>query len=235
MEACKMMVSLSVKHLSKQYSQSDFVIDDLSFDCEEGQIVGLIGENGAGKTTILTILAGLDDRKKGILFNNKQADDYFFKNKVGFLPEKLYLYDYLSIKENIQFVSRVRNLDLEQDKLNGLLERLNLQDHYDSSIGSLSKGMRKKFEFIITTLHSPDLLLLDEPFDGLDPKQMIVMKEMLDDLSDAGKTILISSHAISLVKDICSKVLFIKNGQLKKEIQISSDHSMQDLEKLFYD
>ncbi|SJN38468.1 ABC transporter, ATP-binding protein [Marinilactibacillus psychrotolerans 42ea] len=230
-----MAVSLLVKNLSKYFDHTTFFIDDISFSCEKGQIVGLIGENGAGKTTILNAVAGLDEDIHDIWFNQIQVDNNFFKTKVGFLPERLNLYDYLSIKENIQFVSRVRNLKLKQEKLDTLLKKLNLYDYYDTSIRNLSKGMRKKFEFIITIIHSPDLLLLDEPFDGLDPKQMIVMKEILNELSVSGKTILVSSHAISIVKDISSKILFINNGKLKHEINITAEHTVQDLENLFYD
>ena len=203
-----------------------------------GQVIlfGLIGKNGAGKTTILNILSGIDTADSGqILIKDEPVTQDFLSNAVGYLPASLNLYDYLTLKENIDFILKVRNLDRNEAKifLNELLEEMELSDQLDKKLQQLSKGMRQKFNFIMIILHKPQLLLLDEPFDGLDPQQIRVMQQRIMKLAQEGVLVIFSSHIISFVTKLCNKTIFIEDGQLKIEIENMSDISDYDLESLF--
>lgn len=231
-----MTVYFNLEKLSKQYVESSFQLKNVSFSGGAGDIIGLIGKNGAGKTTILNILSGIDTADSGqILIKDEPVTQDFLSNAVGYLPASLNLYDYLTLQENIDFILKVRNLDRNEAKifLNELLEEMELSDQLDKKLQQLSKGMRQKFNFIMIILHKPQLLLLDEPFDGLDPQQIRVMQQRIMKLAQEGVLVIFSSHIISFVTKLCNKTIFIEDGQLKIEIENMSDISDYDLESLF--
>ncbi|MCR1900678.1 ATP-binding cassette domain-containing protein [Ligilactobacillus apodemi] len=171
------MEHYEIVQLSKHLT--DFYLANISFSANKGDIIGLIGKNGVGKTTLLNALAGIERADFGqILVDGKVAKRTFFTTEVDYLPDKLDLYDYLTLQENIDFVLKVRELENDETKryLAELLVELELADQLKTRLKDLSKGMRQKFNFIVTILHRSKLLLLDEPFDGLDPKQIMVLK-----------------------------------------------------------
>jgi ABC-2 type transport system ATP-binding protein len=207
---------LEVRHLTKRFSRIA-AVNDVSFTIRPGEILGYLGPNGSGKSTTVKMLNGLLPLSEGeILFYGQDIKDdpIAFRRRIGYVPEELFLYAHLSGKEYLQLVGRLREMsrhDIER-KINSLLYIFGLYDVRHSLISSYSKGMRQKILLSSALIHNPDLLILDEPFSGLDVTAAQVLKNLLKALAEDGKMIFYSSHVLEVVEKVCSSVLILRKG-----------------------
>lgn len=224
------------KHLEQQYSDSLFGLRDVSLSIQEGEIVGLIGKNGSGKTTLLNVLANQESKISGeCYYQGSAVNESFYRINLGFLPTNLNLYDYLTLKENLEFVFEMRQKTFDEKWVQEMLALFELSTSLDKQLVDLSKGMRIKFNFITTLIHQPSILLLDELFEGVDPAQAIALKDILKKQAETGKGILLSSHILSYIADICHRAYYIEDGKIIKEVKNLSSQSLAELEALFHE
>ena len=197
---------LEVRNLFKRYGSFE-AVKGISFSVRRGEVLGLIGENGAGKSTTLKILAGLIGPDGGeVRYFGKDFDEEM-KRIIGYLPEIDALYDNMTVSEYLNLFADIYDVRADID---GLLERLNLPDKY---ISDLSKGMRRKVSIARTLLHDPDVLVYDEPTGGLDPTTSLSIAELLRELAERGKIIVFSAHNMYYVERIADKVVVMKGGK----------------------
>jgi ABC-2 type transport system ATP-binding protein len=194
------------------------IIENISLTLEASQILGFLGPNGAGKTTALLTILGIYSKDSGhIHFQNKPIDHSFLKN-VGFILDSDGLYSGLTLIENLKLYSNFYGLmfENEQDYINSLLAKFNLADSRELKVSAFSKGMRQKAAFIRAILHKPKLLILDEPFDGLDPEmQLVLRKELARYVNENAAAVLLSSHNLYEVERLCTKIAIIRNGKIE--------------------
>jgi ABC-2 type transport system ATP-binding protein len=208
------MTAVAVSHLHKSYAGKT-AVEDLSFTVESGEILGLIGPNGAGKSSTIKII--LDFMKPDIgdvqVFGHRisEAD----KNHLGYLPEEKGLYRKLTALNLIIYLASLKGMDkaAASQRAEVLLRRTGMYESRKLKIKEMSKGMGQMIQFIVTIIHDPRLLILDEPFSGLDPVNTEVMKTMIGELRDAGKAIILSTHQMNQVEELCDRVLMIDNGR----------------------
>ncbi len=205
---------LIVNHLTKKY-KNIVAVDDLSFTVSEGKIFGLLGPNGAGKTTtIRTVLNIIKPTSGKISFYNRSISRDFF-NEIGYLPEERGLYKKSRVKEVILYFAILKNMPrLEAHKqINNWLKKLGLEQYRDSRIEELSKGNQQKVQFIISVIHNPKLLILDEPFGGFDPINQQIIRETILSFVNEGKLIILSTHLMDLAERMCSDILLLNRGK----------------------
>jgi ABC-2 type transport system ATP-binding protein len=208
---------LEVRHLSKRYRRVP-AVDDVNFTIRPGEVLGCLGPNGAGKSTTVKVLIGLIEPTHGeILFKGKdvRADWPAFLRTVGYVPEEPSLYSQMTGREYLQLVGRLRGLprivlDLRMDRL---LRLFSLWEDRHVLLASYSKGMRQKILLSAALLHDPELLILDEPFSGLDVNTTLVLRSLIRALSQEGKMILYSSHVLEVVEKVCTSVLILRKGK----------------------
>lgn len=206
---------LEVKHLRKTFG--DLVaVDDVSFTIEPGTIMGIIGQNGSGKTTIFRmILDFLTPEGNGeVLWNGVTLTDKVY-NTVGYLPEERGLYEKMTIEQQIVYFAELRGMKKADiiDKIDEWMERFNVKGKRTDKIKSLSKGNQQKVQLIATLIHEPKLVILDEPFSGLDPVNADFLKKGIVALKDKGSCVIFSSHNMNNVEEICDKLVMIHNGK----------------------
>ena len=204
---------LKVKHVTKYYG--DFcAVNDLSFEVAPGEIFGLLGVNGAGKTTTFRMIMGLLEPTKGEITLNGKPIDYNVTDTIGFLTEERSLLTKLTVKEQALFYGALKSMTEDQilKRLDELLERFEIMDYKDKKIKELSKGNQQKVQFIMAILNDPKLLILDEPFSGLDPFNVELFKREIIDMSKRGSMIIFSSHRMEHVELFCKKIVIILRG-----------------------
>jgi len=205
---------VEINHLFKSYANKK-AVNNLSFSVVKGEILGLIGPNGAGKsTTIKTILDFIKpDSGDVAIFGAALTDDG--KNKIGYLPEEKGLYKKLSAIDQILYLASLKGMDRKAagKKADELLEKTGMLANKKMKIEEMSKGMGQMIQFIITIIHDPELIILDEPFSGLDPINRNLLKTILADLKTQGKTMLLSTHQMNEVEELCDRVLMINKGR----------------------
>ena len=238
---------LEVKNVDKYYG--DFkAVDNLSFKVDKGEIFGLLGVNGAGKTTTFRMIMNLIKPSAGTITFNGRKIDYDITDKIGFLTEERSLLTKLTVKEQILFYGALKSLDNETilKRLDKLLERFEITDYKDRKINTLSKGNQQKVQFISAIINEPKLLILDEPFSGLDPINIELFKSVILELKEKGTSIIFSSHRMDHVEFFCEKLVIlvkgktvlegylkdIKNEFKMKKVIISGDVNKKDLEKI---
>jgi len=191
------------------------VLENISFSIPAGQIVGLLGPNGAGKTTLIRIINQIIAPDKGYLsFHGKLMTSEHLKN-IGYLPEERGLYKTMTVEAHALFLGQLRGIpkaDVEK-QLNYWLEKFEIESWRKKRIEELSKGMAQKVQFICTVLHDPDLLILDEPFSGFDPINVELIRDELKEFRAKGKTIILSTHNMKSVEEICDQVVLIHEGK----------------------
>ncbi len=205
---------LKVEHVTKYYG--DFkAVDDLSFEVKEGEIFGLLGVNGAGKTTTFRMIMGLLDYQGGKILLDGKPIDYSVTDKIGFLTEERSLLTKLTVKEQAIFFGALKGMSNKKilEKLDELLERFEISQYKDKKIKELSKGNQQKVQFIMAILNDPKLLILDEPFSGLDPFNIELFKDEILRLSREGSMIIFSSHRMDHVELFCKKLVILVNGK----------------------
>jgi ABC-2 type transport system ATP-binding protein len=221
---------LSIQDLRMKYDQN-YVLRGIDLEMYQGQIIGYIGPNGAGKSTTVKIILGLVEGYTGEVkvFGRDIADGNIeYKKRIGYVPEISELYDNLSASEYLTFVGELYGMNGEQaeHKARRLMTRLELGHVFDARISSYSKGMRQKVMLVSALLHNPDLLFLDEPLSGLDANSVMVVKEIMAQLSAQGKTIFYSSHIMEVVEKISHRIILLNDGQ------VAADGSFDELKQL---
>ncbi|XDD46961.1 ABC transporter ATP-binding protein [Leptospira sp. WS39.C2] len=215
---------IQVSNLSKFYGEKR-AISGLNFKLEKGEIVGLLGLNGAGKTTTIRILTGYLIPSAGdASIDGKSIFDFPLeaKQKIGYLPETPPLYEDMTISEYLQFVGRIKKIDDSklQFEMEKVIDKTNLIHVKDKLIGTLSLGYRKRVGIAQAILGDPEIVIMDEPISGLDPKQIVEIRSLIRSLA-GNHTVLISSHILTEIYKTCDKFLFIHKGSLKQELSLA--------------
>jgi len=192
-------------------------VDDLSFKVEAGEIFALLGPNGAGKTTTIKMILGMLKSDKGsILFNGKELwfGDNSYKARIGYVPENCALYENLTGREYLNFIGNLYHLppDEIREKAGSLLQMLDLEESSGQLIREYSKGMKQKILIISALLHNPELIILDEPFSGLDANSVSIFKQIMREEAADGKAVIFCSHVLEVVERLVHRILIMKNG-----------------------
>ncbi len=212
------VATLEAQNLSKRYGAT-LAVRDASFSIGGGQILGVLGPNGAGKSTIVKIVTGLIEPSSGhILFHgNRIGEDLTaFKRQLGYVPEQPDLYGFLTGWEYLELAATLREIPerIFRQKASAMLEGYSLYPHRDTPIGSYSKGMRQRIVLIAATMHDPELLILDEPFSGLDVTSALVTRHLVELMAARGKAILFSSPVLEQVERLCSHLVVLNRGSV---------------------
>jgi ABC-2 type transport system ATP-binding protein len=200
----------------KKYFATQKAVDDISFSIKAGSIFGLLGPNGAGKTTLLRMITGIFYPDSGdIFFEGKPFDPIKDLAKIGYMPEERGLYKKMKIGEQALYLAQLRGLS-KNEAMTGIkkwFEKLEMQSWWNKKVEDLSKGMSQKLQFVTTVLHQPKLIILDEPFSGLDPVNSNIIKDEIYNLSREGATIIFSTHRMEQVEEICDHIVLVNKGK----------------------
>ena len=238
---------IKVDNIEKSYGAVK-AVNGLSFEVKDGEIFGLLGENGAGKTTTFRIIMGLLETDKGEVSLDGKKIDYNITDKIGFLTEERSLLTKMTVKEQIIYYGILKGMKEKQilDRLSELLKEFEIEDYLNRKIKELSKGNQQKIQFIASVINSPRLLILDEPFTGLDPINVELFKNYIRKLQKSGCSIIFSSHQLEHIEEFCEKLTILVKGKsilngyvkdIKKEYQkqnifIKGDVDIKEIEKI---
>ncbi|HXG83070.1 MAG TPA: ATP-binding cassette domain-containing protein [Pyrinomonadaceae bacterium] len=207
-------VTLRVENVTKRYGEFT-AVEDLSFDIRAGKVFGFLGPNGAGKTTTIRMIVGITapDAGKIELFGEKVSSA--IQDKIGYLPEERGLYKKMKIFEQLRYFAALKDIPQKtaDGRIDFWLERFKLQEWKKKKANDLSKGMQQKIQFISTVLHEPDLLILDEPFSGLDPINVETLLEVIAELKANGKTIIFSTHLMETAEKLCDDIILMNKSR----------------------
>ncbi|HNF02140.1 MAG TPA: ATP-binding cassette domain-containing protein [Ferruginibacter sp.] len=206
---------LEVQNL-KKYFATQKAVDDISLQIGQGSIFGLLGPNGAGKTTLIRMITGIFYPDSGnILFKGKNFEPENDARFIGYMPEERGLYKKMKIGEQALYLARLKGLSRHDamHKIKDWFKRLEMESWWNKKVEDLSKGMGQKLQFVITVLHEPDLIILDEPFSGLDPVNANLIKDEIYRLSQKGTTIIFSTHRMEQVEEICRHIVLVNKGK----------------------
>ena len=206
---------LSVQHL-KKYFESQKAVDDISLTIERGQIFGLLGPNGAGKTTLIRMITGIFYPDEGeITLNGKPFDPIKDVAQIGYMPEERGLYKKMKVGEQALYLAQLKGLSRKEAKqrIDKWFSRFGMESWWDKKVEDLSKGMGQKLQFVTTVLHDPSLIILDEPFSGLDPVNSNLIKDEIFRLANEGATIIFSTHRMEQVEEICNHIALVNKGK----------------------
>ena len=231
---------LELRNVSKRFSGIP-AVDNVSFSARPGEVTGYLGPNGSGKSTTMKMITGLIEMSAGhIFFEGKpiQDDLMAYKRRMGYVPEEPYLYTHLSGTEYLTMVAQLRDLPAKQSaqRIDAMLRLFSLHGDRHASISGYSKGIRQKILLIAALMHNPQLILLDEPFSGLDVASSLVLRSLIQELASRGKVVLFSSHELDTVERICSRVVILHHGKLVADDSIQRLRSLMELptlEKIF--
>jgi ABC-2 type transport system ATP-binding protein len=206
---------LEVKNL-KKYFATQKAVDDVSFSIQKGSIFGLLGPNGAGKTTLLRMITGIFYPDEGeIILNGRKFSPENDIGSIGYMPEERGLYKKMKIGEQAVYLAQLKGLSRQvaREKIKEWFVKFEMQSWWDKKVEDLSKGMSQKLQFVTTVLHEPDLIILDEPFSGLDPVNANLIKDEIFRMSKLGHTIVFSTHRMEQVEEICNHIVLINKGK----------------------
>lgn len=238
---------LNVENVTKYYG--DFLaVDNLSFSVQKGEIFGLLGVNGAGKTTTFRMILGLLDMTKGKITLDGKNIDYKTLEHIGFVPEERSLMLKMTVEEQAYYIGALKGMkkELIKERLNELLKDLDIEQYRNKPIKELSKGNQQKIQFLVAIINKPKLLILDEPFSGLDPINILAFKKMMLKLKEEGSIIIFSTHRMENVEEFCEKLVILVKGKavlegnikdikanyLKKNIFIKGNIQKKDLKDI---
>jgi ABC-2 type transport system ATP-binding protein len=231
---------IKVEGLTKYYGSKP-AAKDISFEVGKGEVFGILGTNGAGKSTTIKMMCGLLKPTRGIIQIggiNLQRMPLKAKSMMGYLPENPLIYDKLTGAETLELIGNLRKLssDMIKQRIEYYAKSLGLEEQIFHEVGTYSKGMRQKLAIAMTLIHDPEMILLDEPASGLDPRYTKLLKDWIKNLSANGKTVLLSTHIIEMAETLCDRVAIIDQGMLKtigtiNEIQTST--GVSNLEDAF--
>ncbi len=208
------MIAVEVHNLVKTYGEV-VAVNDLSFDIKTGEILGLIGPNGAGKSSTIKILLDFMKPDSGDVKIFGQMMNEQLKDKIGYLPEERGLYKRLTAIELIRYLAMLKGMDKDtvEERADILLERTGMFENKYKKNKEMSKGMGQLIQFIVTVVHNPELIILDEPFTGLDPIRTEAVQSIINDLRDEGSTIILCTHQMNKVEELCDRVLMMHKGK----------------------
>lgn len=227
---------LKIEHLTKQYGEKK-AVDDLSLHIEAGEIYGFIGHNGAGKTTTLKACTGIMDFDQGdILINGRSIKDdpIACKRDIAYIPDNPDLYEFMTGIQFLNFIADIFEISEKDrdERIKKYADAFELTDSLGQSVSEYSHGMKQKLAIISALIHQPKLVLMDEPFVGLDPKASHLLKGMMRELCDSGSAIFFSTHVLEVAEKLCDKVAIIKQGRLIKSgtmEDVKGDTSLEDV------
>ena len=227
---------LELRNVSKRFP-AILAVDNVSFQAHAGEITGYLGPNGSGKSTTMKMITGLIETTSGSIFFDGQpirSDLLGFKQRMGYVPEEPHLYSHLSGLEYLIMVGQLRGLPARPtaDRIDALLRLLTLHSNRHAPISSYSKGMQQKVLLSAALLHNPDLILLDEPFSGLDVPTSLVLREVIQELAARGKVVLFSSHELETVERVCSHVVILHRGKVVADDSIERLRTLMALPTL---
>ncbi len=227
---------LELRHVSKSFSGIP-AVDDVSFIARAGEVTGYLGPNGSGKSTTMKMITGLIEMTDGeILFQGEriQTDPIAYKQRMGYVPEEPHLYAHLTGLEYLTMVGQLRNLPEKRtaERIDGLLRLFYLHSDRHLPISSYSKGMRQKILLSAALMHNPDLVLLDEPFSGLDVGSALVIRSLIQELAARGKVVLFSSHELETVERVCSHIVILHRGKVVADDSIERLRTLMSLPTL---
>ncbi|MCD4843096.1 MAG: ATP-binding cassette domain-containing protein [Methanosarcinales archaeon] len=209
------MAIIELTDISKSYNDTQ-VINNISFSVNQGEIFGLLGPNGAGKTTILRMMLDIIKSDSGSIKIFDSTLDYAAKDRIGYLPEERGLYKTTKITEHLVYLAQLKGIPKKQaqEKAEDLLRLIEMYEHKDKKVEELSKGMQQKIQFIAAIIHDPDIIIVDEPFSGLDPVNTRLIINILLEQKKAGKTVILSTHIMEQVQTLCDRILMINKGNV---------------------
>ncbi|WP_316803775.1 ABC transporter ATP-binding protein [Pedobacter nototheniae] len=205
---------LIVKNIVKQYSNHR-ALDDVSLEVEEGKIFGLLGPNGAGKTSLIRIITQITAPDSGeVIFNGEKLNASHI-NRIGYLPEERGLYKKMEIGEQVLYLSKLKGLSTAEatKRIKFWFEKLEMGSWWNKKVEDLSKGMQQKVQFVVTVLHNPELIILDEPFSGFDPVNADLIKNEILELNKQGTTFIFSTHRMESVEELCDNIALIDKSK----------------------
>ena len=209
-----MMNTVETFQISKSFKGVK-VVDNVSFSIGQGEIFGMVGPNGAGKTTTIRMLMDIIKPDSGEIKILGEPINEAIKNRLGYLPEERGLYKKLTVSESLSYLAALKNMRrrLARERAEELLKRVNLLPHKDKKTDELSHGMGQLIQFVATILHNPELVVFDEPFAALDPVNTQLLKELILELRSQGKSVILSTHMMNQVEELCDRILMINKGQ----------------------
>ncbi len=227
---------LELRHVCKSFSGIP-AVNDVSFTARAGEVTGYLGPNGSGKSTTMKMITGLIQMTDGeILFRGEriQADPIAYKQRMGYVPEEPHLYAHLTGLEYLTMVGQLRNLPEKRtaERIDGLLRLFYLHSDRHLPISSYSKGMRQKILLSAALMHNPDLVLLDEPFSGLDVGSALVIRSLIQELAVRGKVVVFSSHELETVERVCSHIVILHRGKIVADDSIERLRTLMSLPTL---
>lgn len=228
---------LRIEHLTKVYGDKK-AVDDLSLRIAPGEIYGFIGHNGAGKTTTLKSAVGILRFEEGDIFINGTSvkeNPLACKRQIAYIPDNPDIYDYMTGIQYLNFISDVFGVpaDVRKERIHRYAEKFEILKNLDQGVSEYSHGMKQKLVLISAWIHEPKLILMDEPFVGLDPKASHLVKEMMREFCDKGNAIFFSTHVLEVAEKLCDKVAIIKNGRLVTSGTMEEVRGDDSLESVF--
>ncbi|MDW4154292.1 ABC transporter ATP-binding protein [Staphylococcus saprophyticus] len=240
-------MSLIIDHVTKKYKNFT-AVNDMSLSLEKGKMLGFLGRNGAGKTTTFRMILGLTPITKGSITYNDKVIDRSLYNRIGYLPEERGLHPKMKVEDELRYLATLKGMASKDitKAIDYWLKRFDITENREKKIESLSKGNQQKIQLLASMLHDPELLILDEPFSGLDPVNVELLKSAVQDLNNAGTTIIYSSHRMEHVEELCDNVCILNKGELvvsgpidevktnhgNKRVVIETDHEMSEIDKV---
>ena len=229
---------IEIKNVSKTYNGEKKAIKNISFDIKDGEIFAFIGHNGAGKTTMIKSLVGiLDFEEADILINNNsiKKDPINCKLEMAYVPDNPDLYENMTAIDFINFICDMYKIDIEvrKENIKKYASMFEIEDKLNNDISSFSHGMKQKVALIAALAHNPNVLIMDEPFVGLDPKAVFDIKNIMKQMTKEGKTIFFSTHILDVAEKLCDRVAIIKNGEIVKIGKMKDIKGDSSLEKVF--
>lgn len=230
---------LTIKNLTKTFGEKK-AVDDLSLTINAGEIYGFIGHNGAGKTTTIKSVCGIQSFDSGeITLDGVSliADPIKFKSQIAYIPDNPDLYEYMAGIKYLNFIADIFGVGIKErrERINKYADIFEITDALSQPIASYSHGMKQKLAIIAAWLHTPRLIIMDEPFVGLDPKASHILKEMMREVCNGGGAIFFSTHVLEVAEKLCDKVAIIKNGRIIKSGTMEDVKGDSNLETVFLD
>lgn len=229
---------LSIKNLTKTYKGGKTAVSNLSLNVEAGDIYGFIGHNGAGKTTTIKAVVGINDFETGEIYINGTSikeDPFKCKSEIAYIPDNPDLYEYLTGIQYLNFIADIFHItkSVREDRIQKYADAFEITSALGDLISSYSHGMKQKLAIISALIHKPKLMILDEPFVGLDPKATLTLKNIMHQMCREGCAIFFSTHVLDVAEKLCNKVAIIKNGQLIAAGHIEELTQGESLESVF--
>ena len=228
-------MSLEIKNISKKYA-NQIALKDISFSLKKGDIVGFLGPNGAGKTTLMKIITSTLKQDKGEVYvygNNTISDEIITKNDMGYLAENNPLYKEMNVTEYLDFIASIYNIKNKKNLINDLILKTGLEKEKYKLIENLSKGYKQRVGIASALINNPKVLILDEPTTGLDPNQLVEIRNLIKEVGKE-KIVLLSTHILQEIPKICNHIIIIKEGEIVENIKMENlNKSKINLEKHF--